>query len=366
MTQVLLEELIDSDIDWMTATGHKQQISANQPLICQGDVPKALYVVLEGELVASLTDDPSSTLGRALSAIADNPKREVSRFSVGDVIGETSVLGKAHSPLTIQPSEAALVLVLPYDRMQEHLRQDLAFAARFYRAIAILSLQRFERLLTDSAHRKGIQLLPLQDGPLLFGELNDRDVDWMIQHASIQQVAAEQVLISAGRLAETLYIVLQGLLSISFVESQPSAMTAIFDRLQGNSAPVGREIARVSRGEIVGEPALLNARLSNFTVKASEPSVLFTLSRQELLLKLQQDPAMAARFYRMLSILLSSRLQGLISRLGYGQQPYRLGQSLSAAAQYENELDDELLDSLTLGGARFDWMLKRLNVRGAS
>jgi CRP-like cAMP-binding protein len=368
MTQVLLEELIDSDIDWMIATGHKQKVAANQLLIRQGDIPEALFIVLEGTLVGSLTDDPTSVLGRAFSAITENQPagREVTRFSVGEVVGETSFLGKTQSPLTVQSAEAALVLALPHDQMQVHLSQDLAFAARFYRAIAILLLKRFEQLLTDSAHRKGLQLLPLQDGPLLFGELSDRDVDWMIQHASIEQVAAGQVLISAGRLVETLYIVLQGLLSISFVESQPSTITSIFDRLQANSEPTGREIAHVSRGEMVGESALLNARLSNFTVKASEPSVVLALSRQALVLKLQQDPAVAARFYRVLSILISSRLQGLISRLGYGQQSYQLGQSLSVAAQYANEIDDERMDSLMLGGARFDWMLQRLNVRGRS
>lgn len=135
-------------------------------------------------------------------------------------------------------------------------------------------------------------------------------------------------------------------------------IASLFDRLQRSSQPTRPEIAHVSRGEFVGESALLSTRLSNFTVKASEPSTLLPLVRQELALKLQQDPAMGARFYRIL-------LEGLISRLGYGQKAtYRLDQTFSQTARSENELDDSLIDSLILGGAQFDWMLKRLNVRG--
>lgn len=367
MTEVLLEELIDSDIEWMIATGRKQRVSANELLIGQNAVGSAFYIVLEGTLSATIINDPKSALGRAFSALADEQtsKQEVLRFSAGDVLGETSFLNKSNSSVAVQTVEDSLVLVLPYDQIHARLDQDLEFASRFYRAIAILLYKRFERLLQTFTHRKGMQIAPLQDGPLLFGELSDRDVDWMIEHASVEKVGADRVLIQAGRLVEKLYIVLQGLLSLSIVDSKQSTITNIFDRLQTSSEATGREIARVSMGEIVGETALLNVRMSNFTAKTLEPAIFLALPRQQMALKLQQDPAMGARFYRVLSILLSGRLEGLISRLGYGHKPYRIGQTLSQNVQYEDEIDDELIDGVTLGGARFDWMLRRLNVKGA-
>lgn len=365
MAEVLLEELIDSDIEWMIATGRKQRVCANELLIRQNADPTAFYIVLEGTLVATIVNDPKSALGRAFSALADEQtsKQEVVRFFVGDVIGETSFLSKSNS-FAVQTVEDSLVLVLPYEQISARLSQDLEFASRFYRAIAILLYKRFERVLQTFTHRKGMQVPPLQDGPLLFGELSDRDVDWMIEHASVEKVGADQVLIQAGRLVEKLYIVLQGLLSLSIVDSKQSTITNIFDRLQ-TSSDAGREIARVSMGEIVGETTLLNIRMPNFTAKTLEPATLLALPRQQMVLKLQQDPAMGARFYRVLSILLSGRLEGLISRLGYGQKPYRIGQTLAQNVQYEDEIDDQLIDGLTLGGARFDWMLRRLNVKGA-
>ncbi|WNZ43927.1 cyclic nucleotide-binding domain-containing protein [Leptolyngbya boryana CZ1] len=366
MAEVLLEELIDSDIDWMTQAGRKQQVATHQFLIQQNDVPEAFYVVLEGALVATIQSDQSNTLGRAYAAILDNPstRQDVLRFEIGEVVGETVFLTKAPSSIAVQAVEPSSVLVLPYEQLQAHFERDVEFAARFYRAIAILLLKRFEYLLETFSHRKGLQIPPLQDGPLLFGELSDRDVDWMIEHAVVQDVIPGEELVQAGRMLEKLYIVLEGMLSIAIVEGQKSRMASIFDRIQGSEAVVGREIARVAKGEIFGETALLTTRLSNYTIQAIEPSTLLVLSTQQMALKLQQDPAMASRFYRVLSILLSQRLEGLISRLGYGQNTYQAGALLSESVRYEDEIDLELLDGLTLGGARFDWMLRQLNVRG--
>jgi hypothetical protein len=70
----------------------------------------------------------------------------------------------------------------------------------------------------------------------------------------------------------------------------------------------------------------------------------------------------AVRFYRVQSMLLSGRLQGLIARLGYGRNSYEIGQSLDVSTEYEDELSLDAIDNLTLGGARFDWMLRRLTV----
>jgi len=129
-----------------------------------------------------------------------------------------------------------------------------------------------------------------------------------------------------------------------------------------SSEPVGREVARSSRGEVAGETTLIDSRLSKFAVSAVDPSIVLAIPRRELSIKLQQDPGMATRFYRVLTILLSERLTSLINRLGYSKSTYKAGQSLDVNTVYEDELDLDLIDNLALGGARFDWMLKRLKV----
>ena len=209
------------------------------------------------------------------------------------------------------------------------------------------------------------QIAPLQDVPMIFGELSDSDVDWMLQKGHLEEVAADTVLIRAGEHVENLYILMQGTISVSVTEQKRNRLTSIFAALESdeetNETP-GREIAHTSRGEIIGEMAALDSNISTATFRAVEDSLLLTIPRQQLLIKLQQDPGMASRFYRVVAILLSGRLQGLISRLGFGRSTYQVGQKLSQDISYEDEIDLDVMDNLTLGGARFDWMLKRLRV----
>jgi CRP-like cAMP-binding protein len=356
MTEVLLEELLDSDINWMIQQGQRQQLSANHCLIRQGQSVDAFYIVLEGSLVAAVADDLSidPDLGQALI-----------QFSVGDIVGETTFLRSVPSAVTVQSLEGSSVLRLPYAQLQIRLSQDPAFACRFYRAIAILLLKRFEQLLDKFSRRRGLQVSLMQDGPVLFGELHDGDVDWMVEQGRLEEAHANQVLLQAGRAVEKLYVVLYGELSMTVLDKKRSDLNEIFSQVSGAIEPTGRQIAQVGKGEMVGESALLASHLSNFMVKAQEPALLLALPRSQLALKLQQDAAMGSRFYRVLALLMAHRLDGLISRLSYGSLSYSAGQTLSTEVQYDNEFDFDTLDNLTIGGARFDWMLKRLKVRGA-
>lgn len=356
MTEVLLEELLDSDINWMIQRGQRRQFSARQSLIQQGQPVDAFYVVLEGSLAAAVADDLAidPALGQTLI-----------RFSVGDVVGETGFLRAVPSSIAIQALEDSSVLELPYAQMQTRLSQDLAFASRFYRAIAILLFKRYEQVLDKFSRRRGLQASLLQDGPMFFGELHDGDVDWMVEQGVVEEARTDQILIHAGRAVEKLYVVLYGELTIAVLDQKRSDLNEIFSQVREVSEPTGRQIARVGKGELVGETALLNSHLSNFMVKAREPSLLLALPRPQLALKLRQDPAMGSRFYRVLAILMAHRLDGLIDRLSYRSLTYDAAQPLSSDMQYDNELDFDAIDRLDIGGARFDWMLKRLKVRGA-
>jgi CRP-like cAMP-binding protein len=187
----------------------------------------------------------------------------------------------------------------------------------------------------------------------------------MLGAGRLEEISDGEVLIRSGEQIENLYVILQGMIAISVKEEQPNRLTSLFAALESEEdtdESLEREIVRLSRGEIVGETLALDNPLSSFTLRALENSVLLRIPQRQLLVKLQQDVGMAARFYRVVAMLLSGRLQGLISRLGYGRSRYQLGQSLGQEAEYEDEIDLETMDNLTLGGARFDWMLKRLKV----
>lgn len=169
------------------------------------------------------------------------------------------------------------------------------------------------------------------------GILNDQDVEWMIATGRREAIPADTTLIHEGRPIDAVYIVLDGAFRVSVEALQ------------------GQEIARLMSGEIVGEMSFVDSRPPSATVKALEPSRVLSIPRQQLEAKLQQDTHFAARFYQSLAVFLADRLRSTTSRLGYGT-----AEALVEDAEYEDELDDNVLDNVFLAGARFDMMLRRL------
>ncbi|KYC37620.1 bacteriocin-type transport-associated protein [Scytonema hofmannii PCC 7110] len=367
MTEVLLQQLSNSDISWMTANGRQQRIAAGSVLIQQQSSLDTFYLILEGTLSASISRNQESTLASVFAALEDDNdlEQEIARFSSGEVLGEISFLNFSPSTTTVKAVENSVVLALPSQHLLTALRQDLEFATRFYRALAILLLDRFERLVSKFTRRQNIKIPPLQDVPLLFGELSDSDIDWMIEHSHVETLPADSVLIRAGRAVEYLYVLLHGKVSVFFSGNTQNSLSRVFTLLEDNGqsdSSLAQEIASVSSGEIIGETALIDARLPAYTFKAVENSQVLAVKKQQIAIKLQQNPAMGSRLYRVIAMLLAARLQGLISRLGYGRSPYQVGRRLSQDVKYEDEIDLNMMDNLFLGGTRFDWMLKRLKV----
>ena len=172
----------------------------------------------------------------------------------------------------------------------------------------------------------------------ILGQLSELDIEWLIKTGHKEQAPAGKTLIHEGQALEALYIVLDGLLTVS-------------SRAMG-----GQEVARLGAGEMVGEMSFIDARPPSATVTAVENSLLLAIPRRQLAAKLEQDVGFAARFYRALATFLSDRLRGTVSRLGYGE-----GQSLQEDVEYADELDENVLDQVHLAGAGFERMLKRLS-----
>lgn len=169
------------------------------------------------------------------------------------------------------------------------------------------------------------------------GILNDEDLDWMIATGRRETISAGTVLIQEGKPIEALYIILDGAFTVSI------------------AAQRNQEIARLLCGEVVGEISFVDSRPPSATVKATKNACVLAISRQQLAAKLEQDARFAARFYQALAVFLADRLRSTTSRLGYGQDA-----ALAAEDEYEDELDPAVLDKVSLAGARFDWMLRRL------
>jgi bacteriocin-type transport-associated protein len=363
MTEILLQELSNSDIDWMIATGKQQEISADTTLMRKGNTFESFYILLEGTLVATLSQRLNNPLARAFATLEDNDTSgfEIIRLSRGEVVGENTLISLHAQAITIKAWERCLVISLPLRELKTKLRQDQEFAARFYRAIAILYLNRLQHILNRLGRKNFAKTHPVRDVLYIFGQLHDSDLDWAIAHGTLEKIPAQTALIRQGRPIDALYFLLDGQMSVSIESDQHNPLTKIFATLEGTESS-GKEIAKLHKGEIIGEAPFIDGRLPYTTVTATENSLVLSLARPLLIAKLQQDAGFAARFYRAIATLLADKLQGIISRLSVGRRTYIQGQSLDDQIQYEDELDVDTLEQMSLAATRFDWMLGQLKV----
>lgn len=175
----------------------------------------------------------------------------------------------------------------------------------------------------------------------ILGQLSDGDTEWIARTGRRVKVATGTILIEEGKAIDSMYILLEGQMSVS---------------LKG----IGK-VAALSSGEIMGEMSLIDARPPSASVIADSHCVVLALPRSALNQKLETDVAFAARFYRAIATFLSDRLRGTVQRLGYGQEG-----SLDEDVELGGELDLNVLDNVHLAGARFERMLKMLTGDGAA
>lgn len=162
----------------------------------------------------------------------------------------------------------------------------------------------------------------------ILGQFADEDVDWLVKAGHQERVAKGTELIRQGRSIDKLYVVLSGSFSI---------------RRGGER---GNEVSGVSLGEVLGELSFLDARPPSASVVAREDATVLVIEKRSIEAKLATDVPFAARFYRALGQFLADRLRAQIAVLG--------------ASTEEEEDESGNLEDIEIAGARFEFMMRRL------
>lgn len=161
------------------------------------------------------------------------------------------------------------------------------------------------------------------------GQLNDRDVEWMLFNGSKLELETGDRLINKGEFIDSLYIVLSGQLAVC------------------TNSNHNESIAKLEAGEIVGEMSFLESRPPSVSVIVSEPSVVYQISRKVIDSRLATNMEFRSNFYYALALFLSNRLRKTTDQLGYGNP------------EEEDMIDTNVLDGVAKAGSRFGQILNR-------
>jgi CRP-like cAMP-binding protein len=151
----------------------------------------------------------------------------------------------------------------------------------------------------------------------IFGQLTDADVDWLAKSGRRKRVSKGTVLINQGVPVQSLYIVLEGELAVFHGRTK-------------------KELARLGSGEIAGEMSFVDARPPSATVSAHSDAVVYHIPTKLLGEALATNTGFAARFYKAVATFLSDRVRK------------------ATDPDYDDELDDSVLDNVDRAGARFN------------
>lgn len=102
MIDIFLKQLSNNDIQWIKQNGHLQNIQEGDVLIEQARSPDYFYLLISGELTATISQSQGGRLGRVFAALEDEQdlEQEIARFSPGEVLGKMPVVELTPAAMT--------------------------------------------------------------------------------------------------------------------------------------------------------------------------------------------------------------------------------------------------------------------------
>lgn len=169
----------------------------------------------------------------------------------------------------------------------------------------------------------------------ILSELDNDDLDWIAQKARKRRIRTGKVLIHEGRNINALYMILEGVFSVT------------------TKASGDQIIAKLGSGELLGEISFIDPRPPIATVTALEDSVVLEISRLELNFKLFRNIGFASRFYRGLCMCLADRMHKTVQQLGYNKDSANNKDQETTI----EELNPYVLNNLEVAQAKFNWLI---------
>lgn len=172
----------------------------------------------------------------------------------------------------------------------------------------------------------------------ILGYFNDEDIAWMTQVGRKKTIGTNQFLIETNVELDSMFFVLSGRFNIEL--------------------PDGTLIAKIKSGEILGEMSFIEEELPSVNVKAAEDSAVISLDHDFMHDRFREVPGFEARFYKAISLFLSSRLRGVAGKLSYGKAEEKDSMEMK---MLESNIDNATLQRIQIAGERFNRLLSHFS-----
>ena len=134
----ILGQLTDADADWLSEHGKRMRVAKGTELIKHGTQIDTVYIILEGAMAVM------TARGVRLAQVAS-----------GDILGEMSMVDSSPTSASVVVEQDSLVLALSKQQLMDKLKQDVGFAARFYRALALFLADRMRNTISRMGYGAG-------------------------------------------------------------------------------------------------------------------------------------------------------------------------------------------------------------------
>jgi CRP-like cAMP-binding protein len=166
----------------------------------------------------------------------------------------------------------------------------------------------------------------------ILGYFSDEDIAWMTEVGKKVTIQSNEFLIQTNIELKSIFFVLSG-------------------KFQVESSD-GIEVAKVKSGEILGEMSFIEEEMPVANVRAIETSVIIVLDHEFMNDRFEENRGFEARFYKAISLFLSSRLRSTSGRLANEKVS---GKQLKPI---EQDIDSSTLNHIQVAGERFNRLVE--------
>ena len=342
MTDMLLQCLSSQDLSWLRSAGKLVKLPAGKPLSHLPQAFESVYLIINGRCTIApdrLEHSERNPLAKFLMEI-----------SSGNMLG--LFLDQAFDLKQIYAIDEVCLWAIPQATFHQKIKDDTSFAAHIYQANVLMVIHQFRSLEQQNRSQFISEYQPKRTSVMVFSELQDSDLNWLINVGKVQSIAENAQLLQPGQPIDNLHFVLDGALAIQGSREARSPLLQAFgsDKTEALTTP-GEELARLSRGDVLGEMSCVNASPLNFTVTAVRETKVISIPKWRVAAKLHHDVEFASRFYRMLMRLLQDQQASMIQQIA----------SIESSIESSDDTEDrDFLNKISLAEARFAWMLKRI------